>query len=300
MWVDLFQNTIEGMANGSAYALMALGFTLMFGVVGKLNLAYGAVLMVGVYAGVYVHLEWQAGWAASAVAVVLGAVVAGIYVERTCFAPMRHGAAITSMVASFAIWMQLEEAATLVLPRHSYPFPSLVEGTVIHLGPLLLRREHLVMLAVALVVMAALEWLVRGSRFGLGLRAIAENPRAAGFVGRNVERTLFFAFVLASAVGGVAGWLVASADQQVSAMFGMWATFKGLIAAMLGGLGSLRGAVAGGLLLGVVEAHALWLAGPQIRDLCAYLLLFLLLILRPGGLSGQARIQRDAAAYGRL
>ncbi len=300
MLVDLLQNTVEGLANGAAYALIALGFTLMFGVLGKLNLAYGAVIMIGLYAGAYAHLRWQAGWGVAAVVAVCGAVVAGIYVERACFAPMRRGGAMASMVASFAIWMQLEEVAMLVLPRHSYPVPALGDGTVIHLGPVLLRSEHLLMLVIAVGVMVIREWVVHGSRFGLGLRAIAENPRAAKFVGRNVGHTLFLACVLASAVGGIAGWLIVSADQQVSGMFGMWATFKGLVAAMLGGFGSLRGAVAGGLLLGVIEAQALWLFGPQIRDLSAYLLLFLLLVLRPGGLFGQTRALRDAAAHRRL
>lgn len=300
MPVELVQNTIEGLANGSAYALIALGFTLIFGVAGRLNLAYGAAIMIGLYAGVFVRAEWQAGWLAVAAATVLGSVAAGVYVERLCFAPMRQGAAITAMVASFAIWMQLEEVATLVLPRHSHPFPPLAEGPAIELGSFLLRREHLVMLAVALAVMAALERLVRASRFGLALRAIAENPRAARFVGHNVERSLFLTFALASAVGGVAGWLIASTDQQVTAMFGMWATFKGLVAAMLGGLGSLPGAIVGGLLLGLVETHALSFLGPQMRDLSAYLLLFLVLVLRPGGLLGQARARRDAEARRRL
>ena len=300
MLVELTQNTIEGLANGSVYALIALGFTLIFGVAGRLNLAYGATIMIGLYAGVFVRAEWQAGSLTVAAAVLLGSVMAGVYVERLCFAPMRQGAAITAMVASFAIWMQLEEVATLVLPRHSYPFPPLTEGAPIELGPFLLRREHLVILAVALVVMAFLERLVRASRFGLALRAIAEDPRAARFVGRNVERSLFLTFALASAVGGIAGWLIASTDQQVTAMFGMWATFKGLIAAMLGGLGSLPGALLGGLLLGLVEAHALSYLGPQIRDLSAYLMLFLVLVLRPGGLLGQARAQRDVEARRRL
>lgn len=300
MLVDLVQNTIDGVANGSAYSLLALGFTLIFGVVGRLNLAYGSSIMIGLYAGAWLHVEWQAGWVAIAAAALAGSVLAGIYVERLCFAPMREGAAMAAMVASFAIWMQLEEIATLFLPRHSYPFPPLVEGGAILLGPFYLRLQHLVMLAVAAAVTFALERTVRASRFGLSLRAIAENPRAARFMGLRVERSLFLAFVLASAIGGVAGWLIVSTDQQVTAMFGMWATFKGLIAMMLGGLGSLPGAIAGGLLLGVVEAHAHWYFGPQIRDLSAWLLLFLVLVLRPGGLFGQPNAARDAEARRRL
>lgn len=298
--VDVVQNTIDGIANGSSYALLALGFTLIFGVLGRLNLAYGPSIMIGLYAGAFIHAEWDVGWAVVALAAMLGSVVAGVYVERLCFASMREGAAIAAMVASFAVWMQLEEIATLVLPRHSYPFPPLADDYAILVGPFYLRSEHLAMLSVAAVVMLVMHRIVTSTRFGLQLRAVAESGRAARFVGINVERVLFLAFVLASAIGGLAGWLIVSTDQQITPMFGMWATFKGLIAMMLGGLGSLPGAVAGGLLLGVVEAHAQWYFGPQIRDLAAYLLLFLVLVLRPGGLFGQAGAERAAEARRRL
>ena len=205
---------------------------------------------------------------------VLGAVLAGLYVERLCFAPMAAGAGIASMVSSFAIWMQLEQAAILVLPRHTYPFPPLATGAPLSLGPFLLRVDHLIMLVCALALSAGVQLLIYRSRFGLALRAIINNPVAAHLVGINVRSAIVRAFALASAVGGIAGYLVLSVDQQVTPMFGMWATIKGLIAMMIGGLGSIPGAILGGLLLGVVEAHSQWYFGPQVRDLFAYLALF--------------------------
>jgi len=144
------------------------------------------------------------------------------------------------------------------------------------------------MLATALALSAALHLLLYRSRFGLALRAIIDNPTAAHLVGINVKTAAMLAFALASAVGGIAGYLVLAADQQVTPMFGMWATFKGLIAMMIGGLGSVPGAIIGGLVLGILEAHSQWYFGPQIRDLCAYGLLFACLVLRPGGLLGEA------------
>jgi branched-subunit amino acid ABC-type transport system permease component len=120
------------------------------------------------------------------------------------------------------------------------------------------------------------------------LRAIIGNPVAAHLVGIDVKTMVMLAFAAASAIGGVAGVLILAVDQQVTPMFGMWATLKGLIAMMIGGLGSIPGAVVGGLLLGVIEAHSQWYFGPQVRDLCAYLVLFLFLVVRPGGLLGRA------------
>jgi len=287
---DLIRNTADGLMAGSAYALLALGFTLIFGVMRQVNLSHGPSIMVGVYLGTLVHLQFGPGILLVAGVTVLGAVAAGFYVERLCFAPFRGRAATASMVASFAIWMQLEEAATLVLPRHTYPFPALGGDTPVMLGGIALRSEQLVVLAVAGLAMAGLWLAVNHSRFGLALRAVAGSPAAARHLGIDVERTGLIAFLAASALGGLAGFLVAGTDQQVTPMLGMWATLKGLVAMMLGGLGSIPGAVLGGLALGIVEAQGQWFLGPQLRDLLVYALLFLCLVLRAGrGASAEGR-----------
>ena len=286
--IDFAQNSIDGMMIGSSYGLLALGFTLIFGVMHRLNLSYGPSIMVGAYLGTLVYLNLAAGPIAVAAVTVVGAVVAGIYVERLCFAPMAAGAGIASMVSSFAIWMQLEQAAILLLPRHTYPFPTLTTGAPLALGPFLLRADHVIMLVCALGLSAGLQLLLYRSRYGLALRAIIGNPVAAHLVGINVRTAVLLAFAVASAIGGIAGYLVLATDQQITPMFGMWATFKGLIAMMIGGLGSIPGAILGGVLLGVLEAHSQSYFGPQVRDLAAYMLLFVCLVLRPGGLLGEA------------
>ena len=286
--IDLVQNTIDGVMIGASYGLLALGFTVIFGVMRRLNLAYGPSIMIGGYLGTVLYLHYGAGLLAVAGAVILGAAIAGAYVERLCFAPMKAGAGIASMVSSFAIWMQLEQAAILVLPRHTYPFPPLATGAPLAFGPFLVRIDHLIMLASALGLAAAVQLTLHRTRFGLAVRAIIGNPVAAHLVGINVRTAVLLAFVGASAVGGAAGFLVLAVDQQVTPMFGMWATLKGLIAMMIGGLGSVPGAVVGGLLLGIVETHSQWYFGPQIRDLVAYVLLFAFLVVRPRGLLGRA------------
>lgn len=285
--VDFVQNTIDGVMIGSSYGLLALGFTLIFGVMRRLNLSYGPSIMLGAYFGTLVYVQYAAGPLAVLAVTVLGAVIAGIYVERLCFAPMAFGAGIASMISSFAIWMQLEQAAILMLPRHTYPFPPLATGDPFLLGPFHFRIDHVIMFACALSLSSGMQFLLYRMRFGIALRAIIENPIAAHLVGINVRLAIVGAFALASALGGIAGYLVLATDQQITPMFGMWATIKGLIAMMLGGLGSIPGAVLGGLLLGVVEAHGQWYFGPQIRDLLAYFLLFLCLVWRPGGLLGE-------------
>jgi branched-subunit amino acid ABC-type transport system permease component len=295
--VDLVQNTLDGIMVGSSYGLLAIGFTMIFGVMRRLNLSYGPSIMVGAYLGTFLYVRFGVAPGVVAVVAVAGAALAGIYVERLCFAPMQAGAAIASMVSSFAIWMQLEQAMVLLLPRHTYGFPSLAGGMVLNLGPFLLRADHLIMLGCAIVLSIAIYRVIFRSRFGLALRLIISNQTAAHLVGVDVKAAMAGAFAFASAVGGFAGFLVLAVDQQVTPMFGMWATIKGLIAMMIGGLGSIPGAILGGLILGVVEAHSQWYFGPQIRDLAAYLLLFVFLVLRPGGLLGRPPVS-DPAVHG--
>jgi branched-subunit amino acid ABC-type transport system permease component len=296
--VDLVQNTLDGVMIGASYGLLALGFTLIFGVMRRLNLSYGPSIMIGAYLGTLVYLQLSAPPLVVIAVTLLGAVLAGLYVERLCFAPMAAGAGVASMVSSFAIWMQLEQAAILTLPRHTYPFPPLSTAMPLDFGGVMLRVDHLILLVCALALAAAVHLALYRTRFGLGLRAIIGNPTAAHLVGIDVQRALLLAFVLASAIGGAAGFLVLAVDQQVTPMFGMWATLKGLIAMMIGGLGSIPGAILGGLLLGVVEAHSQWYFGPHIRDLVAYLVLFAFLIVRPGGVLGEVQTVETAAPQG--
>ena len=298
--VDFIQNCLDGIMLGSSYALLAIGFTLIFGVMRRLNLSYGPSIMVGAFVGTLVYLEFKVNAVAIAAATVVGAVIAGIYVERLCFRAIRRGAAVASMVSSFVIWMQLEEIVTVVFPDRTYPFPPLVTADPLELGPFFFKLENVVMFACAAVMTVLLHWLLQHTRFGLALRAVSEDPRAARFMGINVGAVMSLAFVVASAFGGVAAYLIVSADGQVTPLFGLWATFKGLIAMMLGGMGSIPGAILGGLLLGIVEAQSLWYLGTEYRDLSAYFLLFLFLVFRPGGLMGQLAVEREQAATRRV
>jgi branched-chain amino acid transport system permease protein len=268
----------------------------------RANLAYGPAIMLGAYAATWVNLSFQPGLFVLALVTIAGATIAGAYVERLCFAPhgrrtlSRDAAAIASMVGSFALWMQLEELATLWLPKHLYSFPPLYDGPPLALGPVTVRVEYLAMLACAALAYIGLHWLLARTRFGLAVRAVVDQPDAARLAGINVPRVMLAVFALASALGGLAGYLIVAAHEQVTPMLGMWSTLKGMIAMMLGGLGSLPGAVVGGLALGLLEAHSQWLAGPQYRDLVAYLVLFALLALRPVGLWAMLARRPAAAA----
>jgi branched-chain amino acid transport system permease protein len=283
--IDFVQNTLDGLTLGASYALLAVGFTLIFGVLRRANLSYGPAILFGAYCATWISVTFQASLILLFLATVAGTVLAGAYVERLCFAPHRRGSAVAAMVASFALWMQFEELATLVLPKHLYGFPALYDGSPIAFGPFFLRAESLLMLFTAMLVCFLLWKTLYTTRFGVAVRAVIDDPTAAELSGINVPRVFILVFAIASAIGGLTGFLIVSSQEQVTPMLGMWSTLKGMLAMMLGGLGSLPGAVAGGLALGLIEAHSQWYAGPQFRDLLAYLLLFILLALRPPWMS---------------
>ncbi len=270
--------TLEGLALGACYALFALGFTLVYGVLRRVDMAYGATVLVGLYVALWLHQRLQGPVWLMLPAAVAGTVVAGLYVQRLCFTP--HAARATAtLAASFAVWMQLEEAAGLLLPRHvvAYPLqlPAASPGA-------LLRPAQWLAIAGAACCAPFVGWLVYRTRFGLGLRALVQDREAAIASGVNPQRTALAACVLASVLGAMAGCGVAMVDEQVTPMLAMWATLKGLTAAMLGGLGHLGGALVGGLLLGVIEVHMLAQWGPLQRDLATSLLLLAALVLAPG------------------
>ncbi|PWJ13827.1 branched-chain amino acid ABC transporter permease [Jannaschia seohaensis] len=290
--IDVVQNTLDGLAIGSAYGLLALGFTLIFGVMRRLNMAFGSSILVGIFAGAWLHGQWAAGMIPIFAATLAGAVLAAAYVERLSFAWIRGDAALASMASSFALWMQLEDGIARAFPQRSYAFPSFDILPLLELGPLLLRPEFIAMFLTAAVLVVALHLMLTRTVFGLQVRTLSESREAARVSGVNVGRVAFLTFCIAAAIGGVAGFLIAATDGQISTKLGLWITMKGLIAMVISGLGSLRGALIGGLVLGLVEAQAQWYLGASGREITVFALLFVALILLPQGLAGRA----DAAA----
>ncbi len=307
---ELLQRTLDGLLDGSTYALVGLGLTLTFGTLKRLNLAYGAGAMLGAYAGAWLHQRHGVPMVGVLLAVVAVATLAGLYVEWLCFGGRRDmalnvmrgsgpvagadGREVVALASSFAVWMQLEQLAVNMLPRHLNPFPSLAASGEWAVGALVLRPDRLGLALLTVVLTLGLASWLRRSRSGLAWRAVADQRTAAHLMGIAVGRVQRVAFAAACALSGLAAFAVLSLDGQVTPMFGMWVLLKGLVAAMLGGLGSITGVLWGGLLLGVVEAHAQALFGAVGREFATYALLFLVLLL-PGSMRGWRRGPLNAA-----
>lgn len=279
--VELIQALVDGVMLGATYALLGLGFALIFGVLRRLNLAFGPTILLGIWAGSQLHLAWPGAFLAVAGATVGGALLAGAYVERCSFRPLVGQAPVVAMVSSFAVAMQLQELVALGAPSRTMPYPAPAWLPALELGPVLLRSDALLMWVGATAMTLGLFVFLYRTRAGTAIRALAESPEAAALMGIDVAAVSAAAFLLASAAGGVAGVLIAASHRQVTAYFGLWATVKGLTAMLLGGAGSLPGAALGGLALGVVEVLALTYLGGQFRDLVAYAVLFAVVALSP-------------------
>ncbi|MDE0540095.1 MAG: branched-chain amino acid ABC transporter permease [Rhodospirillales bacterium] len=284
--MDFLQTSIDGLLFGSAYALLALGFSLIFGIMKRINLAYGSSLLFGGALAVWLEPFLGGGALGLLLVTVFGAAVAGIYVERLCFSPhLGKTGTMASMIATFAIWMQLDEISSQLLPQRTHGFAG-IDIEAISFAGIILRSDHVLHFWVAVLAIGALYWTLYRTRFGLLLRASADDPEIAYLLGGRVGLLGVATFAIAGFLGGTAAFLILSSDGQITPHFGLWSTFKGLVAMMLGGVGSLPGAIVGGLLLGFAEAHVTFYLGAEFRDILTFGLLLLILVLRPGGLMG--------------
>ena len=315
--MELLQTTLDGLLYGGAYALVGLGLTFTFGTLRRINLAYGAGAMLAAYCGSWLHQRFDAPAVVVLIAVVAVAAVLGLYVEWLCFPTARDAAGdaagnglreatrgsapvsgadgreVVALASSFAIWMQLEQLAVQLLPQHLNPFPSLASASEWSLGPVAVRPDRLALALVAVLSVFALDRWLHATRGGLAWRAAADQRTAAHLVGIAVPRVQRLAFAAACGLSGMAAFAVLTIDGQVTPMFGMWVLLKGLVAAMLGGLGSVCGVLAGGLLLGVIEAHAQGLFGAVGREFATFLLLFVVLVV-----AASRRLPRCAGVVG--
>jgi branched-chain amino acid transport system permease protein len=287
----LAQQLVNGLQLGGAYALVAVGYTLIFGVLNLLHLAHGEVFMIGAYLGLALAVGGAPFWVAL-LGGMLGAAVLGLVVERVAFRPFRdRGSHVTPLMTTIAVSLVLQHAVVKLYGAEPVAFPQWLAATPIVVGPVTVTSLQLVILGTSLALMALLDVLLRRTWLGKAIRATAENPTVAGLLGVNVSLAIVAVFVLASALAGAAGVLLAANFTAVTPFFGVKVGLKALAVMLLGGLGNVPGAMVGGLLLGVIEALSVGYLASSYRDAFAFGVMILILMVRPTGLFG-ARLQR--------
>ena len=285
---------MDGIFLGSIYALFAIGFTLVFGILDRLNLAHAAVFSAGALVGIELVTRFAISiWLTIPVVLIVGAAL-GILIERVAFRPLagRHDAHFAGLISSIAlgaiilsVLQALYGADTRRFPADAFPktrFEFL--GASVSLLQLLI-------LIISVTLMLVLTWLVAKSKLGRGMRTIAENPHAAAVLGLNVGRISSTTFAISSALGAVAGVLFTLNVNAAHLGMGHAVELKALAVIIVGGLGSLPGALVGGLILGLAEVYAVNYVGSSWRDMVAFGLLFLILILRPQGMFGGRKVR---------
>jgi branched-chain amino acid transport system permease protein len=288
------QQILNGIFAGSIYALFAIGFTLVFGVLDRLNLAHSAVFAAGAFLGIELVTDLGLSiWLAIPAVLLFGAVL-GLVIERVAFRPLKgrndaHFAGLISSIAIGGMFLALLQARygpdTRRFPADAFP------STDFELGGVRITLLQLVILGVSLGLMLGLAYLVNRTALGRGMRAVAENPHAARVLGVNVDRVTATTFAISSALGAVAGVLLAFYVNSAQLGMGFNIELKGLAVIIVGGMGSLKGAMIGGLALGLAEVFAVQYVGSSWRDVVAFGLLFAILLLRPQGLFGARQVR---------
>ncbi len=282
----LLQQLTNGLMLGSTYALVAIGYSLIFGVLRLLHLAHGEVFMVGAFAGLLVVLWLSLGPFAAVFGGLVVAGILGIILELVAFRPIRRrgGNYLAPIVSSVGAGLVLQELMTKLFGAEQLGFPPQFAGTVYDLGPISITSTEIFIMVIAFAAMFALHLFVTRSRLGVAIRATSENLEIASILGINVDFVIMLTFAIASAMGGIAGVLVGLNFNAVSPFMGIDMATKGMAIMLIGGLGSIYGAMAGGLLLGVGEVLSVAYLASSYRDAFAFGLMIIVLLVRPRGL----------------
>ncbi|MBK9519281.1 MAG: branched-chain amino acid ABC transporter permease [Anaeromyxobacter sp.] len=314
--VEFLQHLVNGLSVGTIYALIALGYTMVYGVLKLINFAHGDVYMVGAYAGFYladlllpggtVQGDGVAGAMVRALLVTMGAMVLcgllGYLIERLAYRPLRSQARLTSLITAIGVSFLLEYGFQLqpwgFMPIEFPPgptprfFPELLPRVALPLGDVNVSNYDVIGLGVAVALMLGLQWIVYRTRFGTAMRAVSFDPQVAGLMGIPVNRIISWTFVLGSALAAAAAILNAVPRPQINPLFGLMPGLKAFVAAVLGGIGSVPGAMVGGLVLGLAEEFVAGYTASSFKDAIAFTILILVLLFKPEGLFGRVTVEK--------
>jgi len=306
--VDIFfQQVINGLVQGSVYALVALGYTMVYGILGLINFAHGEVVMIGAMIALTALQALLAAAFAPVLAVLFSLMIAmavcmalGYSIERIAYRPLRNAPRLAPLITAIGVSIVLQNLAMMIWGREYHSFTLPFDNASHQIGGAMVNDVQIVIVIVALLIMAGLMWLVHHTRTGRAMRAVAENPSAATLMGVDINRVISVTFMLGSALAAIAGFMVSVNYGIVHYYMGFMLGLKAFTAAVLGGIGNLRGAMLGGVLLGLIESLGAGyigdlsggFLGSHYQDVFAFFVLIAVLIFRPSGLLGEKLAER--------
>lgn len=302
----MLQSLLTGLVQGSIYAIIALGYTMVYGILVLINFAHGEILMVGAYASVLVFASLTfSGLTASVgvlpclgVALLAAMVLSGVYgfcLERVAYRPLRHAPVLSPLISAIGMSIFLQNyvriaqgSAPVYFPAGSPEYGAVFgEANNMHFAGILITPLDLFIVVLCVLLMAGLYAFVHTTRLGKAMRATSQDKVMSGLVGISVDRVISITFVIGSVLAAVAGLLLALYTTQAKFDMGFMAGMKAFTAAVLGGIGNLRGAMLGGILLGVAESMGIQAFGADYKEVYAFVVLLLVLVVRPRGLMGE-------------
>ena len=288
----IYQQLVNGLMLGASYALVAIGYTLIFGVLNLLYFAQGEVFMVGAFVGLYLVI----GAGANIYGAILGAMVIcgalGAVAVFVAVRPVAKDRPLAPLISTIGLTIILQNLAVYIFGGQQMAFPETMEQRLYRLGPVTVSSAQLFILTVAIALMVLLWLFIARTKLGRAIRATAENHETAALLGVDVDRVVLITFIIGSGIAGVAGVLDGIKNSNISPFMGLGAAVKGLIVMLLGGLGNVPGAMVAGLLLGMIEILSAAYIGTAERDLFSFLILILILLWRPTGLFGTRTVEQ--------
>ena len=293
---EFLQQLLNGLSLGAIYALIALGYTMVYGVLRFINFAHSDVFMVGAFIGYYLGKLVPEGtvWGGLLVllAAMLGCAILGIVIERLAYRPLRSAPTLNVLITAIGVSLLLEYSGQVFFGAAPRSFPALFPVRNFTVGGLVLSSNQLVVVAVAVFLLFGLQFIVHRTKIGTAMRAVALNPKAAQLVGINIDVVISFTFGLGSALAAAGGILYALNYPSIDPLMGVMPGLKAFVAAILGGIGNIRGAALGGLLLGTIETFVSGSQWSTYKDAIAFAILIIILLLRPAGLLGRVTAEK--------
>ena len=286
------QQLFNGLMLGSTYALIAIAFTLLMGILNMLNFAIGEVFMLGAIFGLgFIKLGLPI-YPAFLLAVLLSGAVS-LVIERFSFRPLRHAPPLVPLLSTIGFSILLQNTAENLWGSERSQFPQWMEPVDFHVGPLLISSTQIIIFAVAVLLMVGLDLFIQRTRTGRGMRAVAESIETASILGVDSTRIIVITFFLTGVLAGASGILFGLSFSFVSPFMGIEPGIKGIAAMIVGGMGNLRGAIVGGIFIGITEVLSVAYFGAPAKDFAVYGALFLALIIRPQGILGMVQADKE-------
>lgn len=286
--IQFLQQMINGLSLGSIYALIALGYTMVYGIIKLINFAHGDIYMLGAFTAFYATTFFHLNFFVALIIAMLLCGVLGVVIERIAYKPLRHATRITALITAMGVSYVLEYTTQYFAGSEVKTFPTdLLDNTAFSLGGVRITMMQIYIFVITIVLMIILTYIVSKTKMGRAMRAVSVDEDAAKLMGINVDTTISFTFFLGSCLAGVAGVLVGVYYNSINPLMGMTPGLKAFIAAVFGGIGNIPGAMIGGLFIGIAETLVTAYGSSLYKDAIVYVILILVLILKPDGLLGK-------------